>query len=260
MGALLTATGICKHYRVGRERVHAVHDVSLRIDRGECVGLVGESGCGKSTVAGIVTSLIQADAGRVLLEGRDISAGSGRRRNVCTAIQMVFQSPADSFNPRLTLGDSIIEGLINQGIAKQEARNLTLEYLGLCGLPKTFADRYPHQVSGGECQRASIARAIAVQPKLLICDEATSALDVTIQAQIIDLIAKLRRELSMSCLLISHDIALIWEICDRVMIMCEGEIIEDGIPSDIISHPKQEYTRSLIEAAFLSSAWGGCCS
>ncbi|WP_284152528.1 ABC transporter ATP-binding protein [Desulfofustis limnaeus] len=240
MEALLTARGISKHYHVGRERVQAVHDVSLRIGRGECVGLVGESGCGKSTIAGIITSLIPADTGRVLLEGRDISAGCGKKQNACTAIQMVFQSPADSFNPRLTLGDSIREGLINKGIGKKESRKRTIECLGLCGLAKAFVDRYPHQVSGGECQRASIARAIAVQPKLLICDEATSALDVTTQAQVIDLIAKLRRELRMSCLLISHDIALIWEICDRVMIMREGEIIEDGIPSEIISHPRQE--------------------
>jgi len=254
MGALVEVRNIGKHYTVGRQKQWAVRDVTFEIGSEECLGLVGGSGCGKSTLAGIITSLVGADTGEILMAGEAVSAFSGNKSpNKPSVVQMVFQSPVESFNPRLTLGESITEGLINKGISKSKSRQTAVEFLQLCGLPKSIAHRYPHQVSGGECQRASIARAAAMLPKLLICDEATSALDVTIQAQVMELIAKLRRETKMSILLISHDIALIWELCDRMLVMNQGKIIEAGLPSEIVSNPKQDYTRELIEAAFLTS-------
>lgn len=256
MEALLEAKRICKIYAAGRRTVQAVHDVSFSIGIGECLGLVGESGCGKSTIARLITGFERVDAGEILLEGENITAVTGKRRKaVYKKIQMVFQSPADSFNPRITLGGSIMEGLINKGFTSGEARKKTAQYMELCGLSETFAERYPHQVSGGECQRASIARAVAVQPRLLICDEATSALDMTIQAQIMALIGKLRKETGMSFLVVSHDLALVREICDRVLVMREGRIQEEGLSSEIILNPRHEYTKEFIAAALQLSPW-----
>jgi ABC-type glutathione transport system ATPase component len=250
MRSLLDVQGVSKYFANGL--VHAVRDVTFQVASGECLGLVGESGCGKSTIAAIIASLIRADSGRVLLEGQDIAGVSGvERRQVFRKVQMVFQSPMESFNPRMTLGDSVAEGLVNTGMAKAEARRAVGDLLGLCGLSEKYAGRYPHQVSGGECQRASIARAVAVEPRLVICDEATSALDVSIQAEILGLIARLKRELGMSFLVISHDIALTLDICDRVLVMNSGRLVEEGAPTEILSRPRSEYTRELIDAALL---------
>ena len=166
-------------------------------------------------------------------------------------IQMVFQVPQDSFDPRKKIGDSIMESMRNHGIGKKEAQNRLEQLLQQVELPTEIADRYPNQVSGGQCQRAAIARALAVNPKILICDEATSALDVTVQMQIIELLKRLQKEMDLSILLISHDLALVQHLCDRVIVMYQGNIVEQGRTERVINAPENDYTKMLIEAAML---------
>ena len=161
---------------------------------------------------------------------------------------MVFQTPVDSFDPRQTLGDGIGESLRNQGMSRKDVAKEVSRLLELCGLPAEFAGRYPHQASGGQCQRAAIARAIAHRPGVLICDEATSALDVTIQAEIIDLLSDLRRKAKISYLFICHDIALVQAFCDCVLVMYHGSVVEEGRPDAVIRSPQNDYTRKLIDS------------
>ena len=163
---------------------------------------------------------------------------------------MVFQGPVSSFDPRRTLGDGIGESLKNRGMDSREVRKRTVGLLKLCGLPESYAERYPHQVSGGECQRAAIARALAIEPSVLICDEATSSLDVTVQKQIMELLAALRSKEKMACLFICHNLALVQSFCDRVLVMYEGRIVEEGTPDEVIRTPRSAYTRQLVEAVF----------
>jgi peptide/nickel transport system ATP-binding protein len=163
---------------------------------------------------------------------------------------MVFQTPTESFDPRRRLGDSIGESLRNAGWSRTNTEAEVVRLLGECGLPAEFADRYPHQVSGGECQRAAIARALAIRPKVLICDEVTSALDVTIQKEILELLNRLRWEkgLDLSILFICHDIALVQQFCDRVLVMYQGDIVEEGKPDEVVRNPQNEYTKRLIDS------------
>lgn len=251
MGAVLEVKQLKKTYKKGKIVVHAVEDISFQIQTGECLGLVGESGSGKSTVAKMITCLEPVDQGEILLNGKVITGLKGKaQRAVYRDIQMVFQMPADSFNPRIKLGEGIMESMINQGVRRNEAKTRAREYLEICGLSPDFADRYPYQVSGGECQRASIARAIAINPQLLICDEATSALDVTVQAQIVKLLAQFKKKSGMAQLMICHDLALVQEVCDRVLVMHNGRVVEEGTPDQIIMHPREAYTQKLIESIF----------
>jgi peptide/nickel transport system ATP-binding protein len=251
MGIVLEVKHLKKTYNKGKIEITAVDDISFQVQTGECLGLVGESGSGKSTVAKMITRLETADQGEILLNGKSITGLKGKaQRAVYRDIQMVFQMPVDSFNPRIKLGDGIMESMINQGVGRNEAKEKAKECLEICGLSPEFADRYPHQVSGGECQRASIARAIAIKPQLLICDEATSALDVTIQAQVVRLLAQLKNEMGMAQLMICHDLALVQEICDRVIVMYQGQIVEEGVPDEVILHPKEDYTKKLIDSVF----------
>lgn len=251
MNSLLEVKKINKTYKARNREIHAVKDVSFEIFEGECLGLVGESGCGKSTIAKLISKLEDMDSGKIIFNGKDITNTSGRTmKYLYRELQMVFQSPVESFNPRLKLGESIMESMINQGISRKYAKARANECLEICGLNKEFADRYPHEVSGGECQRASIARAIAIKPKLIICDEATSALDVTVQQQIIELIKYLKKEMKMAYLFISHDIALVQEICDRIIVMKDGEVIEVGDTGEIIMNPQNQYTKRLIDSIY----------
>ncbi|MDN5307828.1 MAG: peptide/nickel transport system ATP-binding protein [Eubacteriaceae bacterium] len=251
MSKILEVRQLVKEFSKGSKTIRAVDDVSFDVCSGECLGLVGESGSGKSTIAKMITALESPDAGEIFLDGKGITGLKGReQRAVYKDIQMVFQTPTDSFNPRLKLGDGIMEGMINHGISRPEARKKMLETLKICGLSQEYADRYPHQVSGGECQRASIARAIVVNPKLLICDEATSALDVTVQAQIVELMRQLKSENNMAYLMICHDLALVQQLCDRLLVMYQGKIVETGTPDEIIMHPREDYTKRLIDSVF----------
>lgn len=246
---VLQAEHLKKVFNKGKKAVTAVEDVSFSLEQGECLAIVGESGSGKSTIARIVTRLLKDEEGRVSLLGEDITNVKGRDlRKVYREIQMVFQMPMESFDPRRTLGDGIGESLRNMGLRKKETRKKVEELLITCGLTPEFADRYPHEVSGGQCQRAAIARALAVDPALLICDEATSALDVTVQMQIVQLLRNLQKERGLSLLMITHDLALAQALSDRILVMYHGRIIEEGTPDEIIGNPKEEYTKKLIDS------------
>ncbi|MBQ3443736.1 MAG: ABC transporter ATP-binding protein [Selenomonadaceae bacterium] len=196
-------------------------DVSFTLDAGECLGIVGLSGGGKSTLAKIIARLIPSDGGKIFLCGEDITHATGN--DFYRNMQMIFQTPEDSFNPRRTLGASIAEPIKNF-LGKDNLSGRVAELLEEVGLPAAYAERYPREVSGGECQRTAIARAISINPKLLICDEATSALDVTIQAQIIALIKKLCVERNIACLFITHDLALLTRLADRVLVLEEAHL------------------------------------
>ena len=252
MEAILKVENLTKVFtRKGQPDFTAVDHISFELFPGECLGLIGESGSGKTTVVNMITRLLDSTEGSIRLDGEDITRLSGKElRKAYREMQMVFQTPTDSFDPRCTLGDGIGESLRNLGMSRAETKQEVARLLTECGLTPEFASRYPHQVSGGQCQRAAIARALAVKPKLLICDEATSSLDVTIQKEIIALLNDLRWKLggNLSILFICHDIALVQQFCDRVLVMYKGKIVEQGTPDDVIRNPQNDYTKRLIES------------
>ena len=242
---------ISMHFDDAAGRVQAIDNISLSLARRELLGIVGESGSGKSTVAKLLTGLHLPTGGNILLDGKDITHTRGKeRRALYTRIQMVFQDAPGSFNPRRTIGAMIGETICR--LCTPDARateKRVAELLTEVGLPTSYATRYPHEMSGGECQRAAIARAMAVHPEILICDEATSALDVSVQAKIIALLLHLQREHGMSLLFISHDLPLVSSIADRVLIMQNGRIVEQGETSRVLREPSEDYTRNLLRAA-----------
>ena len=249
MEKILEVKNLRKTFYKSRSIFPAVEDVSFHLMRGECLGLVGESGCGKSTTARLIAGLLEPDRGSVRLEGEEILGLKGKKKQaVYTKLQMVFQTPQDSFDPRCTLGDGIMESMRNRGMKKDQARERMYRLLEQVELDRSFGERYPHEVSGGECQRAAIARALAVDPRLVICDEATSALDVTVQAQIVELLKRLQKERKLSLLFICHDLALVQHMCQRVLVMYQGKIIEQGTPDEVIQYPKEAYTRILVDS------------
>ncbi len=252
METILEVKNLTKVFYKNKVPFTAVDQISFCIKKGECVAIVGESGSGKTTTAKILTQLIRPDAGNVFLDGTEYIHTKGKlRKEFYTKIQMVFQMSQDSFDPRHSLGDGIIESMRNHGMTKKEAQKRMIELLQMVELAPEYAKRYPHQVSGGQCQRAAIARALAISPKLIVCDEATSALDVTVQAQIVTLLKKLKQEMGLSLLFISHDLGVVQNLCDRVLVMYQGKIVEEGTPDRIIQNPKEDYTKKLIESVFL---------
>jgi oligopeptide/dipeptide ABC transporter ATP-binding protein len=226
--------------------VQAVSEVSLTIRRGEALGLVGESGCGKSTLGRVIAGIIAPSAGEVRLEHRAVMADG---RKATTRIQTVFQDPFASLDPRMRIGETLIEGPLAHGLVKPgETKAFARRWLETVGLDPDFVSRYPHQFSGGQRQRIAIARALAMNPDVLVCDEPVASLDVSIQAQIINLFLRLRRELDLTMLFISHDLGVVRHLCERVAVMYLGRIVELGPTGEVYTAPRHPYTKALIEA------------
>jgi peptide/nickel transport system ATP-binding protein len=250
---LLEVRDLIKTYQGKSGPVHAVKGISFSIKQGQSVGLVGESGCGKSTTAEILVRLMDATSGSIMFDGQELAtipaqgfARNPRRRD----IQMVFQDATDSLNPRHTSRQTIGEPLRRLGGLRGTQLTTRIEELAtLVGLPLTLLDRFPHQLSGGQKARVGIARAVALEPKFLILDEPTAALDVSIQAIVLNLLVDLRAKLGMSYLFVSHDLHVVGLLCDHVIVMKDGEIIEQGPARDVMSNPQHEYTKSLLAAA-----------
>lgn len=227
--------------------IQALKGVSLRVDEGECVGLAGESGCGKSTLASILLGLEKPSSGEALLEGRAIDSFDRLQR--ARRLQPVFQDPYSSLNPRHRIADIVEAPLAIQGThAKTERATKVRDICDLVGLTRAMTTRFPHELSGGQRQRAAIARALILQPKLVICDEPTSALDVSVQAQILNLLQDLQKELKLSYFFISHELSVIRHLCSRVAVMQAGEIVEEGTVAEVFDHPRQPYTKTLLNS------------
>jgi oligopeptide/dipeptide ABC transporter ATP-binding protein len=255
---VLRVEGLKKHFPVRRgflQRVvgwiQAVDDVGFDIATGTTLGLVGESGCGKSTVSRLILKLLQPDEGRIVFRGQDISGFSqNQMQPLREEMQIVFQDPYGSLNPRMTIGKTVEEGLLAKGMADRAERKARVEeLLGLVGISPAAADRYPHEFSGGQRQRVGIARALSVDPSLIVCDEPVSALDVSIQAQIINLLKDLQTQLSLSYLFIAHDLHVVGYISDTVAVMYLGHIMEYAPADELYDDPLHPYTLALLSAA-----------
>jgi peptide/nickel transport system ATP-binding protein len=246
---------LSKTYVIGgffgaRREVRAAHEVNLSVRRGETLGVVGESGSGKSTVARCIARLIDPTGGAILIEGTDVAKlGTRRLKPHRKRVQVVFQDPYRSLNPRRTVGASIIEGPMNFGLPQDAALKRSRELMRLVDLEPEALTRYPHQFSGGQRQRICIARALAMEPEVLIADEAVSALDVSVQAQVLELIDDVRRRFNLAVLFITHDLRVAAQVCDRVAVMQNGEVVEEGAAAEIFRAPKHPYTRALFDAA-----------
>jgi oligopeptide/dipeptide ABC transporter ATP-binding protein len=230
--------------------VKAVREVDLIISRGEAVGVVGESGCGKSTLGRTLLHLLPPTSGRVVFDGRALeSLTPSTRRSLRARMQMIFQDPYGSLDPRRTAGAQIADGLLIHGLAdRAQARARVKELLQRVGLDPSHADRLPHEFSGGQRQRIAIARALATEPEFVVADEPVSALDVSVQAQILTLMAELRSSFGLALLFISHDLHVVRHLCERVVVMYLGRIVEEGTSTDIFRAPAHPYTRALIAA------------
>ena len=254
MSALLEVVGLSKRFPVRgglfggvKGQVTAVADVSFAIRPGEVFGLAGESGSGKSTIARIILGLTAPTGGTVLLDGRDVTAGA-RTRGFGRAVQMVFQNPGSSLNPRRTVGQSIALPLVAHGHATGAIQRRIGDLLAMVQLTADFATRYPHELSGGQKQRVSIARALAVEPRLMVLDEPTSALDVSVQAQIVDLLTGLGRTLNLTFVFISHDLSLMRNFASRVGVLYLGRLVEVGGTRALFETPAHPYTRALLSS------------
>lgn len=253
---LVEAQGVSKTFAVkggAMQRivghVQAVTDANLQVFEQESLGLVGESGCGKSTIGRILLRLIDADKGKVLFDGRDITHLKERElRAVRRDMQIIFQDPFSSLDPRTPIGESIAEGLRVHGVPRLERRRRALEALELVGLEQYHYRRFPHEFSGGQRQRIGIARALAVHPRFLVCDEPVSALDVSIQSQILNLLKELQRDLSLTVLFIAHNLSVVEHLCDRIAVMYLGRMVEIGTRDEIFRNPYHPYTFALLSA------------
>ena len=252
-GHLLEAHGLVKRYdvRVGLKKraLLAVNGVSLHVDAGETLGLVGESGCGKSTLGRLLLHLEAPSAGEVFFDGQRVDKESVRALR--RSIQMVFQDASAALDPRLTILESVAEGLDIHHLCKTRAerRERVAALLERVGLEPAWMERFPHELSGGQRQRVGIARALAVEPRFLVCDEPVSALDVSARAQVLELLMSLQRDLGLGCLFIAHDLAAVRQLSDRLAVMYLGRVVETGPAEDVLASPLHPYTRMLIASA-----------
>jgi oligopeptide/dipeptide ABC transporter ATP-binding protein len=254
---ILQVEGLKKYFPIRRgflqritSWVRAVEEVSFRIERGKTLGLVGESGCGKTTVARLILKLLEADEGKIIFGGQNITDLNDKEmKPLRKKIQIIFQDPYGSLNPRMTVGQSVTEGLRVAGINERSEQQQRLEkLLKMVGMSPAGIDRFPHEFSGGQRQRIGIARALSVEPSLIICDEPVSALDVSIQAQIINLLKDLQEQLNLSYLFISHDLNVVGYLCDMVAVMYKGRIMEYAPADELFDHPVHPYTHLLLSA------------
>ena len=253
--ALLEVSGLTKDFAVSggwfepQRRLRAVDDVTFALNAGETLGIVGESGCGKTTLGRMILRLLESTAGRIVFDGRDITHLPRRRmRELRRDIQVVFQDPYSSLNPRMKVRDIVAEPLGNFGVAGRAAIERVAEVMEIVGLPAEYMDRYPHAFSGGQRQRIGIARALALRPRMVVCDEAVSALDVSIQAQILNLLAEIQVQFDLTLLFISHNLAVVRHLSHRIAVMYLGRFVEIASEDAIFSEPRHPYTRALISA------------
>ena len=239
---VLEGKDLTKVYGKHKTEFHALRGVDFHLENGEILGLAGESGSGKSTLLKLIAGLEPPTSGSILLHGRELSPR--RSKEEYRTMQMIFQNAPASFHPRRTVADSIAESV--HSLQGRSAAVDLPKLADLVGLPAELMERYPRQLSGGQCQRMAIARAMAVQPEILLCDEITSALDVSTQAQILRLMADICRESHTSAIFVSHDLAVIRCLCDRVMIMRNGSLVEEGEVAQVIHAPREDYTRKLV--------------
>ncbi|MDR1828866.1 MAG: ATP-binding cassette domain-containing protein [Methylobacteriaceae bacterium] len=229
--------------------VHAVTDVSLKTDQGQSIGLVGESGCGKSTLARVIAGIFPPSEGEVFIAGERVMTDGAKPRKLTTRVQIIFQDPFASLNPRMRVIDTLADGPVAHGLTtRREADSYVAGWLKRVGMDPESRNRYPHQFSGGQRQRIAIARALAMQPDTLVCDEPVASLDVSIQAQIINLLMDLQRDLNLTVLFISHDLAVVRHLCARVAIMYLGRIVEEGPTETVYTDPQHPYTKALLES------------
>jgi peptide/nickel transport system ATP-binding protein len=250
---LIETVDVSKSYKQGRglfekksSDVYALEGINVRLEKGKILGLAGESGSGKTTLAKIMAGIITHDTGKVYISGTEISVFS--RKELARKIQMIFQDPFSSLNPKLSISTALGEAVETAGNAGKDKRAKVREILRLVGLPEQVSEQYPHQLSGGQRQRIAIARAIAARPQIIAADEPVSSLDISVQAQIMNLFLKLKDELNLSYVLVSHDLNLLGLVADNIAVMKAGRVVEYGTAEKILTNPENEYTRRLIDS------------